>query len=124
MLNETELKEKLQRAAQNDFRLSENENLSELIPEMLHHIGSTDSDLRDELIYSAFGTWILHHNAIDSQQLRRILPIALDEQHMLYKLGEQNTDSVFTRSFSVLLVPLLLIAHRTHPFLSTPEIDQ
>ncbi len=124
MLNEIELKEKLQRLAQNDFRLSENDDLSELIPQMLYHIGSVDDYLRDELIYSAFGTWILRYNAIDSHQLRKMLSIALDEQHMLCKLGEQNTDSVFTRSFSVLLLPLLLITHRAHLFLSVSEINQ
>ncbi len=118
MQNEIELKEKLQGLAQNKFRLSENDDLSELIPQMLYHIGSIDDYLRDELIYSAFGTWILRYNAIDFQQLRKILPIALDEQHMFCKLGEQDTDSVFTRSFSVLLLPLLLITHRAHPFLS------
>ncbi|HSB02135.1 MAG TPA: DUF2785 domain-containing protein, partial [Anaerolineales bacterium] len=53
-----------------------------------------------------------------------MLPIALDQQHLLYGLGEQNTDSVFTRAFSVLLLPLLLIAHRAHPFLSVLEINR
>ena len=59
MLNEIQLKEKLQVFAENKFHLSENDDLSEIIPDMLNHIGSTDSYLRDELIYSAFGMrWI------------------------------------------------------------------
>lgn len=124
MLNEIQLKEKLQVFAENEFRVSEQEDLSKIIPAMLYHIGSIDSFLRDDLIYSAFGTWILRHNAINQDQLRQLLPIILDEQHMLYNLGEQNTDSVFRRSFSVLLLPLLLIAHRSRPFLSVPEIHQ
>jgi hypothetical protein len=124
MLNEMQLKEKLQVFAENKFHLSENDNLSEIIPDMLNHIGSTDSYLRDELIYSAFGTWILRYNVIDQEQLRSLLPIILDEQHMLYKIREQNTDSVFKRSFSVLLLPLLLIIHRSQPFLTAPEIHQ
>jgi len=124
MLNEVQLKEKLEILARNKFRLAENDDLSEIIPAMLKYIGSVDSDLRDELIYSAFATWIVHDNAISQAQLRSLLPIVLDEQHILYKLGEQNTDSVFTRTFSMLLLPLLLIAHRSQPFLSAPEIDQ
>jgi hypothetical protein len=124
MQNEIQLKEKLQVFARNEFRVSENDNLSEIIPDMLNHIGSTDSFLRDELIYSAFGSWILRYNAIDQEQLRELLPIILDEQHMLYKIGEQNTDSVFRRSFSVLLLPLLLITHRSGPFLTAPEIHE
>lgn len=124
MRNEMQLKEKLQAFFQNKFRLSENEKLSEIIPDMLNHIGSTDSYLRDELIYSAFGAWILEYNAIDQEQLRSLLRIILDEQHMLYHIGEQNTDSVFRRSFSVLLLPLLLISHRSQPFLTAPDIFQ
>jgi len=124
MLNEVRLKEKLQVFADNEFRLSENDDLSEIIPDMLNHIGSTDSYLRDDLIYSAFGTWILRHNAIDQEQLRRILSKILNEQHMLYNIGEKNTDSVFRRSFSVLLLPLLLIAHRSQPYLTSLEIQQ
>lgn len=72
MLNEIQLKEKLQVFAQNKFRLSENDDLSEIIPEMLNHIGSTNSYLRDDLIYSAFGTWILEYNAINQEQLHGI----------------------------------------------------
>lgn len=124
MLNEIQLKEKLQVFAQNKFLVSENDDLSEIIPEMLNHIGSTDSYLRDDLIYSAFGTWILEYNAIKPELLRRIFPKILNEQYMLYSIGEQNTDSVFRRSFSVLLLPLLLITHRSQPFLTSPEIQQ
>ena len=124
MLNETELKEKLQALAQNEFQPSGQDNLSELIPAMLNHIGSTDSALRDELIYSAFGAWILRYNALSPDELRSLLPIVLDGQHMLYKLGEQDTDSVFTRSFSILVLPLLLITHRSRPLFPASEIDQ
>jgi hypothetical protein len=124
MLNEIQLKEKVQVLAQNNFILAENDDIAEIIPDMLNHIGSTDGYLRDELIYSAFGTWILEHNAINPEQLRGILSKILDEQHMLYNIGEENTDSVFRRSFSVLLLPLLLIAHRSQSFLKAPEIQQ
>jgi hypothetical protein len=124
MMHETELKEKLQALAQNEFRPSADDNLSELIPAMLRHIGSTDSELRDDLIYSGLGTWILHDNALSQEQLRDLLPVILDDQHMLYKIGERDTDSVFTRSFSILVLPLLLIAHRERPLFSPAEIDQ
>lgn len=123
-LSGIELKEKLQALAQNEFRPSENEDLSELIPAMLNYIGSTDSYLRDDLIYSAFGTWILRYSALSPEQLRNLLLIILDESHMLYKIGEQDTDSVFTRSFSVLVLPLLLITHRSHLLFSAPEINR
>ncbi len=123
MLNETQLKKKLEAIAQNDFRLSE-DDLSAILPEMMHHIGSTDSQLRDELIYTAFGTWILEHNSLSPTQLRGLLQKVLSDQQMFYNIGEQNGDSIFRRSFSVLLLPLILIAHRSTPFLMSAEISQ
>ena len=41
---------------------------------------------------------------------------------MLSETQLEDTDSVFTRSFSVLLLPLLLMAHRSKPFLRAEEI--
>ena len=122
MINELELKERLQAIEQNQFHPSAEDDVSELIPAMLHHIGSTDGNLRDKLIYSSFSSWILNDNAVDHEQLRKILSVITDEQHILYKIGEQNTDSVFTRAFSVLIIPLLLISNRAKPFITTSEI--
>lgn len=121
MLNETQLEDTLQALAQNDFQPSDQDVVSVIVPEMLNHIGSTNSTLRDDLINSAFCAWIPDH-IHDPVQLRTILSTVLDAQHLFYRIGEQNTDSVFTRSFSVLLLPLLLSTHRSQPFLNTAEI--
>jgi hypothetical protein len=124
MLNEIQLKEKLQTLAQNKFRLSTNEELVMLIPDMLLHIGATDSFLRDNLIYTAFATWILDYKILSPEQLRSLLEQVLDKQHMFQNIGEKDTDTVFRRSFSVLLLPLILIKHRSQPFLTQAEIYQ
>ena len=124
MLNEIQLKETLQALAKNEFRLSTNEKLEMLIPEMLLHIGATDSLLRDDLIYTAFATWIVEYNILSPEQLQGLLQQILGKQHMFHNIGEKNTDTVFRRSFSVLLLPLILIKHRSQPFLALAEIYQ
>ena len=124
MINESQIKEKLQELAKNEFRLSENDDLPKLLPELLSHIGSTDYYLRDDLIYSAIAAWVLEHNAIHHEELRELLQKILGDQHIFYRIGEWGTDSVFRRSFSVLLLPLILIAHRSQPFLSKTEVIQ
>lgn len=124
MLTELQLKEALQLLAQTEFHLPEQNDGSALIPAMLQHIGSPDAVLRDDLIYSAFATWIYTDNSLSPDQLRRILQTALDEQHLFYKIGEENTDSIFRRSFSALLLPLVLIRHRAQPYLTLAEVDQ
>ena len=53
-MNEAQLKAKLQALAENDFQLSEGEDLDALLAAMMNHIGSLDPELRDELIYVGF----------------------------------------------------------------------
>ena len=122
-MSEAELKEKLQALEENEFRPAANEVPAELVPAMLEYIGTTDSYLRDELIYIAFCEWILDEELLTKEQLRSLLPVLLDDRHLMFGLGEKDTDSVFTRSFSVLVIPLLLTAHYTRGLFSADEIN-
>ncbi|NUU61651.1 DUF2785 domain-containing protein [Paenibacillus agri] len=115
------LKLELKTIMENDYRVSEHYNYMLISELMLENIGSADSELRDTLIYSTFSRWILQ-NTFTPVQLRTLLYSAWDERHMFYKIGETETDSVFTRSFSVLLLPLILTANRISSFLTTTEI--
>lgn len=113
------LKEKLLRIQSNGFAAPPDAFAFAL--EMAASIGSTDPQLRDSLIYSAFHEWICG-DVFSSEELKKLLTLALDEQHLFYRIGENGTDSVFTRSFSVLLLPLILSAHRRQPFLDRADI--
>lgn len=97
-------------------------DLNKLISEMLKDIGSTDSELRDELIYITFGQMIVANNVLNTDQIKQLLDICVDDQHLFYRLGESETDSVFVRSFSVLILPLILNVDQRDPFLSESEI--
>lgn len=96
------------------------ERIAGLTETMLAYIGDPDSELRDEWIYGSFSEWI-QAGAFDAEQLRRLLNVALDEQHLFCRIGEKETDSVFVRSFSMLLLPLLLSADRQSPWLDEKE---
>ncbi|MFJ7405069.1 MULTISPECIES: DUF2785 domain-containing protein [unclassified Lysinibacillus] len=78
-----------------------------LLKEMLTHIGSTDEKLRDHLIYRTFID-LLSDNLLNSQQLQYLFDTAIGEDYLYAKIGEQKEDSVFTRSFSALLVAGIL----------------
>lgn len=114
------LKERLLEVKENDYQAPD--HAFELVLEMLEQIGSTDAELRDDLIYSTLANWILN-GVLTPEELVRIVPIILDDRHLFYQIGENGEDSVFTRSFSVLIVPLLLIAHRNHPFLTEEQVS-
>ena len=121
-MNEFELKSALLALKKQDFQLDSGQDISHFISAMLEHIGSPDPVLRDDLIYSAFANWIYRDNLFTTQQLTDLLDIVLDDQHVFFHIGECGSDSVFTRAFSVLLLSLLLNAHRRSPFLPPESI--
>ncbi|MCG8514490.1 MAG: DUF2785 domain-containing protein [Halanaerobiales bacterium] len=115
------LKEQLKEIKENNYAITGDINYFELTVEMLSRIGSPDPELRDDLIYLTLINWILNDEyTID--QLKYILNLLLDQDHLFYKIGEQDSDSVFTRSFSVLQIVGILKAERKKGFLSKQEL--
>ncbi|WP_337034978.1 DUF2785 domain-containing protein [Paenibacillus illinoisensis] len=121
-MNATQLKEQLQLIQSKNFAADEVEHPYELALHMLQHIGSTDPVLRDELIYVTFATWI-GQGIFSAEQLRVLLHKAMDDQHLFYGIGENGMDSVFTRAFSVLLLPPILSMDRQRNFLIKEDIE-
>ena len=78
-----------------------------LLQQMLLHIGSTDAELRDQLIYRSFITLLSGHY-LNSTQLQYLFDVATSESYLYTQIGENTGDSVFTRSFSALLVAGIL----------------
>ncbi|MDK2981935.1 MAG: hypothetical protein PWQ55_2282 [Chloroflexota bacterium] len=93
-----------------------------LLAKMLEHIGSSDSELRDDLIFFSLQEWIARNPQIPVTDLRATWPRLLDEQHLFFHLGEQGTDSVFTRSFSALTLALYVYRHRQEAYLSSADL--
>lgn len=115
------LKQKLQHIHSANLSIDHVEQPYELALHMMKHIGSPDPVLRDELIYVTLATWI-GKGVFSEGELRHVLELALDDQHLFYEIGEQGTDSVFTRTFSVLLLPPILNVDRQRPFLDKEDI--
>ncbi|MCM3006472.1 DUF2785 domain-containing protein [Priestia koreensis] len=95
----------------------------ELIDHMLHHIGSTDAELRDELIYGTFAR-LIRGGHLENYQLQHMLKTCLDDNHLFYHLSESSGDAVFTRSFSSLVICLLLDQDHQAHFLTKQEIQE
>ncbi|WP_150271388.1 DUF2785 domain-containing protein [Paenibacillus tepidiphilus] len=115
------LKEKLYTIKENNYQAPL--DTFTLVQEMMNNIGSLDAELRDELIYTTLSHWI-PDGALTASELEQLLAIVLDPEHLLYKIGEADSDSVFTRSFSMLVLPLIIIKHREAPFLVSDQIHQ
>ncbi|WP_410513367.1 DUF2785 domain-containing protein [Paenibacillus sp. BR2-3] len=117
-----QLKEELVNLKRRDYAVSEDYDYMRTAVKMLENIGTVDDELRDELIYFTFSHWILQ-DCFSGSELRQLLNWVCDDRHMFYKIGESHTDSVFTRSFSVLLIPLLLLADEARPYLTPVEVN-
>lgn len=84
---------------------------------MMDNIGSLDPILRDELIYGTLLHWIAK-SRFTFEQLRDLLNISLGSSHLFYNLGDKDQEAVFKRTFSVLIVALIINKHRKENFLS------
>ena len=114
-MTETELKDALREEN------AEMPQHPELCWDMLEHIGSTDPELRDTLIYELLASWI-EAGAYSQETMRRMMAICLDEGHIRFHLGARCDDSVFTRTFSSLIIAALLDRHLQEPYLTAEEI--
>ncbi|QUG42822.1 DUF2785 domain-containing protein [Psychrobacillus sp. INOP01] len=104
-------------------RTWEDEQKVVIVNSMLEHIGSTDGELRDHLIYSLFYQLIVEKNLLEPELLTRLLEVALND--LLWKgIGEKGTDTVFTRSFTSLLIALILSRDNEDDFLDQNMILQ
>lgn len=83
------------------------QNQSDLLKEMAKNIGSTDPYLRDQLIYRSY-YHLIFDNHLNEQQLNELMTTMLEKEFFHFRLGEKETDSVFQRSFSSLVIALLL----------------
>ncbi len=121
MMTQTVQTLKRQLLSFNNFEHVPQKESRTLVDDMLKHIGSPDPVLRDELIYRALAIWILNEK-FDQDHLRDLYALALSDDYLFYQIGNIGDDSVFTRSFSVLLLPPILEIHKQNSFLSREEL--
>lgn len=120
-MNREELKERLYAIKGDEFKVPESVNAFDLAIAMMEYLGDSDSELRDDLVYSILGRWVTT-GIFSKVQLKQIQDTVLDDKHLFYKIGEKDTNSVFMRAFSVLIVASLVYAHREDSFLDYKEL--
>lgn len=110
-MNRDTLKESLIKIKENKMTIPEGINKKELIQSMLRYIGDPDPVLRDELIYEVFIDFIMEKKLSDNE-VSELVPVLLDNDHLFKGVDEIKEVDVFTRTFSVLTLPLILYRHR------------
>jgi hypothetical protein len=94
--------------------------VTELTPELLRYLGTTDPFLRDEVAFEMLAAWIVRDQRYSPDEMR-----ALGDQlarNLETGLGEQDTNSVFLRSFSALVLDKVIEADNWHACLEAADI--
>lgn len=116
------LRELLESIEENNYRVSQGVDPYQLSFIMMDNIGDTDDELRDRLIYSILYTWI-DSGVLNSSQVYELFKIALDDDHLLKGLGRVD-DSVFSRTFSVLVIANSITRHRKEKLIPKSDIER
>src|SRR4029453_4636839 len=106
--------------ANDENALPQGEWVAELTPELLGWLGSTDPELRDEFAYRILAAWI-ERGQYGAEQLS-----TMAEQmtaNLEAGLGERGTDSVYLRTYSVLILMEIVAFDNANPFLDQADLD-
>ncbi|PNQ87654.1 hypothetical protein C1T20_00830 [Paenibacillus polymyxa] len=112
----------LRRIQQEENELYDKENVWDYALLMIEYIGDPDPELRDDLIYSTLCSWIMEKNLFEEKELLKLLSLVINSDHLFYRLGADGDNSVYTRTFSVLIVAQIICRHRHKPFLDRHEV--
>lgn len=118
----TALQQQLELIQQNDYTQLQHIDINELTLNMLQYIGTTDSYVRYQLIYKCFAHFI-HHEFLMDDQLKLLLHTCLSDEYLYCDIHSPQTDGVFTRSYTVSLIALILQFANSHYFFTEEDIE-
>lgn len=105
-----------------DFAVPAGHSVAELTPELVANLGSPDPQLRDDQAYMILATWIGRDGRYTPQELRALA--AEMQANLSHGIGECDTDTVFRRTFSALILGEIVDADTASPFLTSAEVQQ
>jgi hypothetical protein len=90
-----------------------------LAEELTGLLSSPDPELRDEIAYSTLTSWVFQQKLLDAAALRTLSARLL--ANMTRGIGDRDTDSVFGRSFSALVLSVVVARDNADPFLDADD---
>ena len=104
------------------YKIPDEYHLTDMTDALLSFLGSVDPELRDTIAYQTLVQWILKRTCYTPVDLRRMRDRLL--LNLMAGLGENGTDTVFLRSFSVLVLGLIVYRDNLQPFMTEGEIGE
>lgn len=103
------------------FALPPGESALPFALEAAELLGSTDSELRDDIAYEAIETWAYRQQRLTGAELDRLRTTL--SANARQGLGEEASDGLFLRSFSLLALSVLAAEDLRRPFLDAQQFD-
>jgi len=98
----------------------EGHTLSELTKTLFGYLGSTDPELRDDIAYGVYANW-LKREMFTNDEIRSHVDKLIS--HLDKGIGEIESDSVFLRTFSILLLAEIVHNDNKKPLLERDQIQ-
>lgn len=110
-------KQTLRAIIDNEFALPAGADEYEAVKQVVGVLGSTDPELRDEYGYTVLHKWLTDKNFLTHEQLKQLLDDAISQEKLFFGIGNRESDTVFLRTFSALLIALILRRDNREEFL-------
>lgn len=115
-MNEHRLKNLLRSIVDNDFKPLESPAPREFVHHFYKFLGSTDPELRDELIFSVMANWI-YKGVYTQEDIYKIAETLVQDEYILNGIGRENDDSVFVRSATALQLWAIVVTQKKKNFI-------
>ena len=106
--------------AKNDYKIPEKHSLEELTQALFGYLASTDPELRDDIAYIVYANF-LKREMYSSDDIREHVVELLS--NLEKGIGETETDSVFLRTFSALLLAEIVYNDNKKPLLEKEQVQ-
>lgn len=106
--------------AKNDYKVPDGHTLENLTEILFSYLGSTDPELRDDIAYIVYANWLkrgMYSSGMLTSHIETLLS-NLDKG-----IGETESDTVFIRAFSVLLLAEIVHNDNKKPILEREHIQ-
>ena len=104
---------------QNDFAIPPGYSVEALTEYLLSALGNVNPEIREGPNHEVLENWI-HRGVYSADALRTMMSRMLE--NLTVGLGEEGTDTVFLRTFSMLILTEILQEDNERPFLTEPEL--
>jgi hypothetical protein len=106
--------------AKNDYAIPAGHTLNELRETLFGYLGSTDPELRDDIAYVVYANWLKREMFSKAEVHAHVNELI---SNLDKGIGDKESDTIFLRTFSVLLLAEIVHNDNKKPLLEKDQIE-